>query len=83
MGGVYKGLLHAIVGPVGAGKTWLMLKAASALKERGGAVYISVSGAGAVYAERFGVDAVELDLNVEELFAAVISTDRDVVFIRG
>jgi len=83
VGGVYKGLLHAIVGPVGAGKTWLMLKAASALKERGGAVYISVSGAGAVYAERFGVDAVEVDLNVEELFAAVASTDRDVVFIRG
>jgi len=83
VGGVYEGLLHAIVGPVGSGKTWLMLKAASALKEKGGAVYICVSGAGAVYAERFGVDAVELNLNVEELFAAVVSTDRDVVFIRG
>ena len=84
VGGVYEGLLHAIVGPVGSGKTWLMLKATSALKERGrGAVYISVSGVGAVYAERFGVDAVEVNLNVEELFAAVVSTDRDVVFIRG
>lgn len=82
VGGVYKGLLHAIVGPLGAGKTWLMLKAASALKERArSAVYIAVSGAGAVYAERFGVDTVEVDLNVEELFAAVVTTDRDVVFI--
>ncbi len=35
VGGLYKGLLHAVVGPVGAGKTWLMLKAAKALKERG------------------------------------------------
>jgi KaiC/GvpD/RAD55 family RecA-like ATPase len=66
VGGVYKGLLHAIVGPVGAGKTWLMLKAASALRERGrSAVYIAVSGAGAVYAERFGVDTVDVNLNVE------------------
>jgi KaiC/GvpD/RAD55 family RecA-like ATPase len=84
VGGVYKGLLHAIVGPVGAGKTWLMLKAATALRERGrGIVYIAVSGAGAVYAERFGVDTVEVDLNVEELFAAVVSADHDVVFISG
>ena len=84
VGGIYRGLLHAIVGPVGAGKTWLMLKAANALRERGrGAVYISVSGAGAVYAERFGVDTVEVDLNVEELFAAVVSTDKEAVFIRG
>ncbi len=36
VGGLYKGLLHAVVGPVGAGKTWLMLKAAKALKEREG-----------------------------------------------
>jgi circadian clock protein KaiC len=84
VGGVYKVLLHAIVGPVGAGKTWLMLKAATALRERGrSAVYIAVSGTGAVYAERFGVDTVEVDLNIEELFATVASADHDVVFIRG
>jgi circadian clock protein KaiC len=54
------------------------------LRERGrSAVYIAVSGAGAVYAERFGVDMVEVDLNVEGLFAAVVSADSDVVFIRG
>jgi KaiC/GvpD/RAD55 family RecA-like ATPase len=84
VGGLYKGLLHAVVGPVGAGKTWLMLKAAKALKERGRRVmYIAVSGAGAVYAARFAVDAVDVGLNVEELFAAVTSTDGDAVFIRG
>jgi hypothetical protein len=84
VGGVYKGLFHVIVGPEGAGKTWLMFKTASALKERGkNVVYIAVAGAGAIYAERFGVDTVEVDLNVEELFSAVISTDCDVVFIRG
>ena len=84
VGGLYKGLLHAVVGPVGAGKTWLILKAAKALKERGrGVVYITVSGAGAVYADQFAVDAVDVGLNVEELFAAVASTDGEVVFIRG
>jgi KaiC/GvpD/RAD55 family RecA-like ATPase len=84
VGGLYKGLLHAVVGPVGAGKTWLMLKAAKALKERGRrVVYVAVSGTGAVYAEKFGVDAVDVGLNVEELFAAVVSTDNEVVFIRG
>ncbi len=84
VGGLYKGLLHAVIGPVGAGKTWLMLKAAKALKERGRkVVYIAVSGAGAVYAEQFAVDAVDVGLNVEELFAAVSSTDGDAVFIRG
>ncbi len=35
VGGLYKGLLHAVVGPVGAGKTWLMFKVAKALKEKG------------------------------------------------
>jgi len=84
VGGLYKGLLHAVVGPVGAGKTWLMLKAAKALKEKGrGVMYVAVSGAGAVYAEQFAVDAVDVGLNVEELFAAVVSTDKEVVFIRG
>ena len=84
VGGLYKGLLHAVVGSVGAGKTWLMLKAAKALKERGRrVVYVAVSGTGAVYAEKFGVDAVDVGLNVEELFAAVVSTDNEVVFIRG
>jgi len=29
------------------------------------------------------VDTVEVDLNVEELFAAAVSTDRQAVFIRG
>jgi circadian clock protein KaiC len=84
VGGLYKGLLHAVIGPVGAGKTWLMLKAAKALKERGRkVVYIAVSGAGAVYAGQFAVDAVDVGLNVEELFAAMVSTDNEVVFIRG
>ncbi len=84
VGGLYKGLLHAVVGPVGAGKTWLMLKAAKALKERGRrVVYVAMSGAGAVYAEQFAVDAVDVGLNVEELFAAVASTDGDAVFIGG
>ena len=84
VGGVYKGLLHAVVGPVGAGKTWLMLKAAKALKERGRRVmYIAVTGAGTVYAEQFAVDGVDVGLNVEELFAAVASTDSEAVFIRG
>jgi len=35
VGGLFEGLLHAVVGSVGAGKTWLMLKAAKAPKERG------------------------------------------------
>jgi len=84
VGGLYKGLLHAVVGPVGAGKTWLMLKAAKALKEKGRKVtYVAVSGAGVVYAEQFAVDAVDVGLNVEELFATVVSTDNEVVFIRG
>jgi hypothetical protein len=84
VGGLYKGLLHAVVGPVGAGKTWLMLKAAKALKEKGRKVmYVAVSGAGAVYAEQFAVDAVDVGLNVEELFATVVSIDNGVVFIRG
>jgi len=84
VGGLYKGLLHAVVGPVGAGKTWLMLKAAKALKEKGRKVmYVAVSGAGAVYAEQFAVDAVDVGLNVEELFAAVVSIDGEAVFIRG
>jgi len=84
VGGLYKGLLHAVVGSVGAGKTWLMLKAAKALRERGRrALYIAVSGAGAAYAEQFGVDVVGVDLNVEELLAAVASADGDAVFIRG
>jgi hypothetical protein len=61
-----------------------MLKAATALREKGrGIVYIAVSEAGAVYAERFGVDTVEVNPNVEELFAAVVSADSDVVFISG
>ena len=52
VGGLFEGLLHAVVGSVGAGKTWLMLKAAKALKERGrGVVYVAVSGAGAGCAE--------------------------------
>jgi hypothetical protein len=60
-----------------------MLKAAKALKERGRrVVYVAVSGAGAVYAEQFAVDAVDVGLNVEELFAAVASTDGEAVFIR-
>ncbi len=84
VGGLYKGLLHAVIGPVGAGKTWLMLKAAKGLKERGRrVVYVAVSGAGVVYAEQFAVDAVDVGLNVEELFAAVASTDGEAVFIRG
>ena len=84
VGGLYKGLLHAFVGPVGAGKTWLMLKAAKALRERGKrAVYIAVAGAGTAYAERFGVDAVDVGLNVEELFGAVASIDGEAVFISG
>ncbi|MFP3250126.1 MAG: ATPase domain-containing protein [Thermoproteus sp.] len=84
VGGLYKGLLHAIVGPVGAGKTWLMLKAARSLKERGRkALYIAVSGAGAVYADRFGVGSVDVGLNVEEMLAAVSSWDGEVVFVRG
>jgi len=84
VGGIYRGLLHALVGPVGAGKTWLMLKVARALEERGKrAIYIAVSGAGAVYAERFGVNTVDVGLNVEELFTAVASVDSDVVLIRG
>jgi circadian clock protein KaiC len=83
VGGPYKGLLHVVVGPVGAGTTWLMLKAAKALKERGRRVVcVAVSGAGAVYAEKFAVDAVDVGLNVEELFAAVVSTDGEAVFIR-
>ena len=84
VGGLYRGLLHTIVGPVGAGKTWLMLKAAKALRERGRkATYIAVLGAGTVYAERFGVDAVDVGLNVEELLGAVVSMDYEAVFIRG
>ena len=84
VGGIYRGLLHALVGPVGAGKTWLMLKVARALEERGKkAIYIAVSGAGAVYAERFGVNMVDVGLNVEELFTAIVSVDSDVVLIRG
>ena len=72
------------MGPVGAGKTWLMLKATKALKEKGrGVMYVAVSGAGAVYAEEFAVDAVDVGLNVEELFAAMVSTDVEAVFIRG
>jgi len=84
VGGLYRGLLHTVVGPVGAGKTWLLLKAAKALRERGmRTVYIAVSSAGAVYAKQFGVDAVDVGLNMEELFSAVVSMDYDAVFIRG
>jgi circadian clock protein KaiC len=46
-------------------------------------MYVAVSGAGAVYAEQFAVDAVDVGLNVEELFAAVASTEGEAVFIRG
>jgi hypothetical protein len=60
-----------------------MLKAAKALKEKGRKVMYVAVGAGAVYAEQFAVDAVDVGLNVEELFAAVVSTDSEAVFIRG
>jgi hypothetical protein len=84
VGGLYMGLLHAIVGPVGSGKTWLMLKAARSLGERGvRAAYIGVSGAGSVYAERLGVEAIDVSLNVEELLAALVLTSAEVVFIHG
>ena len=105
VGGLYTGLLHAIVGPVGSGKTWLMLKAARSLGEAGQlavmetgecvkaarslgergvrAAYIGVSGAGSVYAERLGVEAIDAGLNVEELLAALVLTSAEVVFIRG
>jgi circadian clock protein KaiC len=46
-------------------------------------VYVAVSGASAVYAEQFAVDTVDAGLNVEELFAAVASTDGEAVFIWG
>jgi circadian clock protein KaiC len=48
VGGLYKGLLHAVVGPVGAG-TWLMLKAAKVPKEKGRKVMYVVEALATLY----------------------------------
>jgi circadian clock protein KaiC len=49
VGGLYKGLLRAVVGPVGAGTTWLMLKAAKVPKEKGRKVMYVVEALATLY----------------------------------
>ncbi|ABL88936.1 hypothetical protein Pisl_1787 [Pyrobaculum islandicum DSM 4184] len=81
-GGLYKGLLHVLVGPPGAGKTWLMLKAVKSLRERGvKAEYINRGGF--VYVQQFGVESIDVNLDLGELYAALATVKADVVFIRG
>lgn len=84
VGGLYKGLLHVLVGPPGAGKTWLMLKTVKSLRERGvKAEYICVTGAASVYVQQFGVESIDVNLDLGELYAALATVKADAVFIRG
>lgn len=86
-GGLYRGVLHAVVGHMGSGKTWLMLKATNSLAQRGKKVaFISIMAGGQVYAGKFGVPAVGVDPNLEELLThlyKMTGEKYDAVFIRG
>jgi len=86
-GGVYKGAATAVVGPMGSGKTTLMLTVAKALKDGGKRVaYINVGGGGSLVAEKYGVEAVDVEFNITQLLHALLKlTGRgyDAVFIRG
>ncbi|WP_148682442.1 RAD55 family ATPase [Pyrobaculum neutrophilum] len=84
VGGIYKGLLHAFVGPPGAGKTWHMLNVARSLRDRGvEPLLISISGAGSIYAEKFGVETIDVGLDLGEFYAALATSKAPVIFIRG
>lgn len=86
-GGLYKGVLTAVVGPMGAGKTSFMLRLASSLKKLGReAAIIDVGGTGAIYAARYGVRWIGVDLNLEELMWNIHKLTNEgveAVFIRG
>jgi len=86
-GGVYKGAATAVVGPMGSGKTTLMFTVAKALKDGGKRVaYINVGGGGSLVAEKYGVEAVDVEFNITQLLQALLKlTGRgyDAVFIRG
>jgi len=86
-GGVYKGAATAIVGPMGSGKTTLMLTVAKALKDGGKRVaYINVGGGGSLVAEKYSVEAVDVEFNITQLLHTLLKlTGRgyDVIFIRG
>jgi len=84
-GGVYKGAATAIVGPMGSGKTTLMLMAAKALRERGRKVaYINLGPGGSLVAEKYGVEAVFLYFDRTQLVQTLLKLkDYDAVFVRG
>jgi len=86
-GGVYKGAVTAVVGPMGSGKTTLMLTVAKALKDGGKRVaYINVGGGGSLVAEKYSVEAVDVEFNITQLLHTLLKlTSRcyDVIFIRG
>jgi len=86
-GGLYKGAVTAIVGPMGSGKTTLMLTVAKALKDGGKRVaYINVGGGGSLVAQKYSVEAVDVEFNITQLLHALLKlTGRgyDAVFIRG
>ncbi|MCU7787685.1 RAD55 family ATPase [Pyrobaculum sp. 3827-6] len=86
-GGLYKGLLHSVVGPMGAGKNWFIINTARALMERGRKVrYIDMATGGLIYAESRGVPALRMEMNFEELLVTLYKLARegyDAVFIRG
>jgi len=86
-GGLYKGAATAVVGPMGSGKTTLMLTVTKALKEGGKkAAYINVGGGGSLVAEKYGVETVDVEFNITQLLHTLLKlTGRgyDAVFIRG
>lgn len=87
VGGVYKGAATAVVGPVGSGKTTIMLMAAKALMDRGKRVaYVDVGGGGSLVAEKYGVETIDVELNVTHLvhtLRRLAGVGYDAVFIRG
>lgn len=86
-GGLYKGVLTAVIGPMGAGKTSFMLKIASSLKRLGReAAVIDMGNTGAIYVARHGVRWIGVDLNLEELIWNIhklADGGVEAVFIRG
>jgi len=84
-GGLYKGVMTAVMGPPTAEKTTLMLTVAKALKERGRRVaWIDVAGAGPVMANKYGIEVMDVELNVTHLLYTLrklVAENYDAIFI--
>lgn len=85
-GGLAPGAVYALIGPVGAGKSTLMLKVAEGLRRAGKrAVYLSFLGDADMLKNRYDVEAYNAPLDVEEFllqfFSLAVRERADAVLI--